>query len=187
VVMADTAASIWAAPVLSRDFHQEPAQFAGWLGLIILLAGLVGSIIGGVAADAGQRSRMPGGLLGGAVIAAACSIPASLFAVMPSVLGFALMLALLLTCGAIMGLITTTALAVMLPNELRGLCCGAFIVVGAIIGFGVAPTLVAGVSRLFGGESHLGAALAFTSIVTGVVTVIGFAAAMRAAARLHRP
>jgi hypothetical protein len=60
-------------------------------------------------------------------------------------------------------------------------------VVGAIIGFGVAPTLVAGVSRLFGGESHLGAALAFTSIVTGVVTVIGFAAAMRAAARLHRP
>lgn len=64
VVMADTSAGIWMAPVISRRFGQTPEQFAAWSGLVILVAGLVGSVIGAFAADLGQLRRLPGGLLG---------------------------------------------------------------------------------------------------------------------------
>ena len=46
-------------------------------------------------------------------------------------------------CGTVTGLVTSVALTVLLPNELRGLCIGAFIAIAGLIGFGVAPSLVA--------------------------------------------
>ena len=42
-----SAAGIWAAPVLTRSYHQTPDQFAGWMGLVILGSGVVGAIVGG--------------------------------------------------------------------------------------------------------------------------------------------
>lgn len=39
VTMADAAAAIWAAPVLSRNFGLSPEQFAGWMGGVMLLSG----------------------------------------------------------------------------------------------------------------------------------------------------
>jgi MFS family permease len=184
VCMADTAAYIWAAPVLTRDYRQQPQQFAGWMGLVLLAGGLFGSLLGGVAADLGHRSRMRGGILIGAVVAAALSIPASFFPLMPNVTGFAWLLAVLLVCGSVTGLVTATAIAVLLPNELRGVCLGAFVVVGAIIGLGIGPTLVTGVSQLLGGESQVGLALAVTGVITSVGTLLGFWLALRAARTL---
>ena len=34
VLMADSAATIWAAPVLSRQFGLAPPDFAGWMGAV---------------------------------------------------------------------------------------------------------------------------------------------------------
>jgi MFS family permease len=62
VVMADAAASIWAAPVLTRSFGLEPQQFAGWMGLVLLGSGVAGAVIGAVSADLGQKSRWKGGI-----------------------------------------------------------------------------------------------------------------------------
>jgi MFS family permease len=178
VVMADTAAGIWAAPVLTRDYHLQPSQFAGWMGLTLLLAGVVGSLVGGVGADLGQKSRLRGGLLLGAVIASALTIPAALFPLMPTVAGFAGLLGLLLACGAAAGLITATAIAVLVPNEIRGVCLGAFVVLGAIIGFGVAPSLVTWGSALLGGEAHLARSLAIVGVGINVISAAAFLWAM---------
>ena len=178
VVMADVAAGIWGAPVLTRSYHLQPASFGAWFGLVILVAGIGGSVVGGFAADIGNKTRLRGGILLGAVIASGLSIPASCFSIMPGVPGFALMLGSLLFCGAITGLVTTTALAVLIPNEIRGICLGAFIVGGAVIGFGVAPTLVTLGSTFLGGESHLDVALAITGMITSLLAFIGFAIAM---------
>ncbi|NGY05844.1 MFS transporter [Solimonas terrae] len=180
VVMADASAGIWASPVLIRDYGLQPADFGAWMGLIVLLSGLVGSIIGGVLAELGQKGRIPGGLLGGAVLASLLTIPAAFFPVMPTVGGFAAMLTVLVLGGAVAGLITATALAVLLPNELRGVCLGAFVVVGAVFGFGVAPTVVTLVSDLFGGEAHIRDGLTVVTLVTSVVASIGFLVATRA-------
>ncbi len=179
VVMADNAAAVWAAPVLSRNFHQRPEDFAGWMGLVILLAGIVGSAIGGFAADRGQRRPGSGGLLAGAVVAAAVSIPSACYPLMPSVPGFAVVLEVFLLSGAVTGLITATAIAVLVPNELRGVCLGAFMVVGGVIGFGVAPTLVSLASLAMGGEGHLAGALSAVGVGTSVLALAGFLGAAR--------
>ncbi|MEJ2575655.1 MAG: MFS transporter [Gammaproteobacteria bacterium] len=187
VVMADTAAGIWAAPVLSRDYGLRPEQFAGWMGAVMLGAGVVGSLIGGFAADAGQRaskrSGRGGGILWGAVCAAWLSIPGAGFALAPDTVSFALLLALLLICGTITGLVTATAIAVLIPNEIRGVCLSAFIVISAIVGLGIAPTLVTLVSAALGGEETLRYALAISIGATSLLAALGFMAALRAARR----
>jgi predicted MFS family arabinose efflux permease len=157
VVMADTAAGIWAAPLLT--------------------SGIVGSVLGGLTADAGHKSRFNGGILFGALTASGLSIPAALFPVMPSVAGFAALLALLLVCGAVTGLVTATAIAVLIPNDIRGVCLGAFVVIGAVVGFGLAPTLVSLGSTALGGESHLSQALGFTGLGVSIVSFAAFALA----------
>ena len=187
VVMADTAATIWAAPVLTRDYGVLPEQFAGWMGLVLLGAGTAGSLIGGFAADAGHRSRIGGGILLGAVAAAWLSIPGACFALAPGTVSFALLLTLLLTCGTVTGLVASTAIAVLLPNEIRGVCLGAFVVIGAIVGLGFAPTAVTLVSTAMGGEESLRYALAISIGVTSLLAALGFTGALRSARVVQPP
>lgn len=181
VVMADAAAAIWAAPVLSRSYGLAPDQFASWMGATIFGSGLVGAVLGGLAADWGQKSGRRGGVLVGAVIAAAVGIPAALFPVSPSVPVFAVALGTLMLCGTITGLITSVALTVLMPNELRGLCIGAFIAFAGLVGFGAAPMLVAGVSGWLGGERHLGQALATVGVIVSAASALSFLLAIRRA------
>lgn len=183
VVMADAAAGIWAAPVLSRNFGLQPDQFAAWMGPLIFASGVIGTIVGGLSADFGQKRQRPGGLLIGAVFAAAIGIPAALFPIAPSVPLFAVALGTLILCGSVTGVVTSVALTVLIPNELRGLCIGAFIAIAGLIGFGVAPILVAAASGLFGGERHLDQGLAAVGIVTSAMSFLAFGVAMRRAPR----
>ena len=181
VVMADAAANIWAAPVLSRSFGLRPEQFSGWMGAVLLGAGIGGAVLGGVAADLGQKSGRRGGLLYGAILAATIGVPAAAFPVMPGVTGFAIAFGLLMLCGTITGLITSVSLTVLIPNELRGLCIGAFIAFAGIIGFGIAPTLVAAISDLMGGGAKIGQALSIVGITVSVASVAAFTLAARRA------
>ena len=178
VVMADAAAAIWAAPVLIRDYHQQPAQFGPWMGMVILFGGILGAIAGGVLADVGQKSKMRGGLLLSAVIAAVIAVPASLFPILPGVTDFAWAMAILIFCGSLTGLVTAVAIGVYLPNELRGLCLGLFVVLGAVVGLAGAPVIVSLISTALGGESHVAMALAITGTVTSFIAVIGFVVAI---------
>ena len=100
---------------------------------------------------------------------------------MPGVTSFAVLIFMLIFAGTVTGLITSVALTVLLPNELRGLSIGAFIAIAGLIGFGIAPTLVTGVSSLLGGEQHLALALAIVGVLVGVISVIGFWIAMKRA------
>lgn len=181
VVMADAAAGIWAAPMLTRYFHLAPQQFGGWMGALLLGTGVVGALLGGLVADLGQKSGRRGGLLIGAVGAAAIGIPAALFPLSGSVSVFALALGALMLAGTITGLITSVAITVMLPNDLRGLCLGAFIAFAGLIGYGLAPPLVGWVSLLLGGEQHLAVSLTIVGVATSVAALAAFYVAMRRA------
>jgi MFS family permease len=179
VSMADTAAGVWATPVLIRGYHLQPAAFAGWLGAILLVAGVLGSVIAGFGADFGHKSGRRGGLLFVAVIATALGIPTALFPIMPSIGGFQLMIFLLLLSGAVTSVVASTAVAVLIPNEERGACMAVFSVTSAIIGVSLAPTIVTLGSTLMGGERFLAPALAATGLITGVISLAGYVLAMR--------
>ena len=181
VVMADAAAVIWAAPVLTRNFALSPQQFGGWMGALLLGTGIAGALLGGAVADLGQKSGRRGGLLIGAVVAAAVGIPAALFPQSTTIPLFALAFGTLVLAGTVTGLITSVAITVMLPNELRGLCLGAFIALAGLVGYGIAPPLVGWIGLLLGGEQHLSASLTVVGIATSVGALAAFTVAMRRA------
>ena len=183
VGMADAAAAIWAVPVLTRTFHQTPADFGTWMGLLNLGSGIVGAVLGGLAADVGQRKRGRSGVLLGAVIAAALSVPAALFPIMPDVGWFGAMLALLLTCGACVNIAATSAIMVILPNELRGICMSIVVAVIGMAAFGVAPLLVSLSAQAFGQGADIAIALTFVGFITSVLATAAFLHAMRVAGR----
>lgn len=179
VVMADAAAGIWVSPVLQRTYHLQPSDFAGWLGGLVLITGVLGTVIGGVIADMGQKSQVRGGLLLGAIAAAAVGVPSALFPIMPSVMTAAIAIGSLMLAGSVTALVASVALTVWLPNELRGLCIGAFIAIAGLIGFGIAPSLVTLVSSWLGGERHLAPALAIVGTIVSLISVAGFTASIR--------
>jgi len=149
------------------------------LGGAILCAGIFGAILGGMAADWGQKTGRRGGLLLGAIAAAAIGVPAACFPIMPDATFNIALLGLLVMAGTVTGLVTSVALTVLLPNELRGLSIGAFIAIAGLIGFGLTPPLVARVSIWLGGEQHLGMALAIVGVIVSLISVVGFLMAMR--------
>lgn len=179
VTMADYAANVWASPVLMRDYGQKLEQFGPWVGGIVLFSGIFGTVLGGLSVDWGIKGKVKGGMLGGAALFAAISVPTALYPIMPDTVGFGWMLSVFLTSGAIAGMVTSTALSVLVPNDIRGVCIGALIVAAAIIGIGAAPALVTFVSSLMGGESQLRYALAAVGFVTSLLSAIGFILAMR--------
>jgi MFS family permease len=176
--MAEGAAAIWASSVLIRQYHQTPGQFGGWMGLVILGAGIVGSLIGGFAADAGHRLKMRGGILLAAVIATALTIPAGLYSVMPTVQGFAWVLFALLLGGTIVNLSASAAIAVLVPNEERAVCLAVFKITGTVVGLGLAPPLIGWMSHMMTGPGGLGQALAIVGVVTGIISLAAFWLAM---------
>ncbi len=177
MLMADAAATIWATPILTRKYHLAPVQLTLWLGVAVLVAGILGSLIGGYAADAGHRSGRKGWIMLGGVVASALAIPAALFPLAPNASSLFVALTVLLVCGTIGSLALMALITTHLPNETRGLTFGIFLAVGGLVGFGLAPTLVIVVAGWLGGEMRLAQALAF---VGGTVSVVGFAGFVQA-------
>lgn len=174
VMMADAAAAVWAAPVLSRTYAASPQEFGSWLGAVIFGAGILGSLAGGFAADAGLRSGRRGGILTGAVFGSLLALPAAFFPIAPDTGVFAALIFLLLLGGTITGLVTATTLAVLLPNDLRGLAIGVFMALGGLVAFGMAPTLVTVVSTALGGEGRIGLGLAIVGFGASATGCAGF-------------
>lgn len=181
VVMADSAAAIWASPILIRNYHLQPGDFGNWMGATVLVAGVLGSLLGGYGASLGQRSSKPGGVMYAAVIAAIVAVPAALFSVMPTLTGFGTLFAILLVCGTVTDLASAIAVAVLIPNEERGVCLSAFGMMKALVGITLAPVLVTFGSSLLGGREHIAQALAIVGVITGVLAALGYMFATRLA------
>lgn len=181
--MADAAASIWAVPVLTRVFHQQPADFGAWMSLVFLLSGIAGTAIGGYLSDFGQRLAGRGGILLGTVIGAGFSIPAALFPVMPSVATFAIMFALLLTAGAVTSIASTAAIATLVPNELRGMSISIFSALALLMSYGLAPSIVSLGAEALGAASDIAFPLTLVGVGTSLIGTLAFTRAMQVAAR----
>lgn len=151
------------------------------MSVVFLFSGIAGTAAGGFLADFGQRIAGNGGILLGTVIGAALSIPAALFPLMPGVSTFAIMLTLLLTAGAITSIASTAAIAVLVPNELRGITVSIFSSTALLMSFGVAPSLVSLGAQAMGLGAQVGAPLAVVGGATSVAGLVAFVTAFRVA------
>jgi MFS family permease len=181
--MAEGASGIWAAPVLQRNFHLTPDQFGGWMGGTILVSGIIGSILGGVAADWGQKSTRRGGIMIGAIVATVFTIPAAAYPIAPSVPWFGVALGVLLLGCTVAQLIGITAVTVLIPNEERGMCMAIIGVLGTVVGLGTAPLVAELGSVVLGSEQRLPEALAMVGVATGTLALIGYIITMLGAPR----
>lgn len=176
--LAEGAAALWIGSVLVRQYGQDPGEFGAWVGLVILGSGIVGSVIGGFASDAGQKLKMRGGILLPALIATALSIPASYYPVMPTVTGFAWVLFALLVGGTIVNLVNSAAIAVLIPNEERALSLAALKIIGTVVGAGVVPPIIVWMTQMTDGPNALGEAMVWLGVVTGFISLGGYWIAM---------
>ena len=176
---AEGAAALWLGSVLVRQYGQSPGEFGGWVGLVILASGVVGSIIGGFTADVSQKLKMRGAILLPALIATALSIPASAYPIMPNVTLFAWVLFALLLGGTIVNLVNSAAIAVLLPNEERATSLAALAIIGKIVGGPVTAGVIAWMAVLFKGPTGLGLTLTWLGVITGIISLIGYFFAMR--------
>jgi predicted MFS family arabinose efflux permease len=176
--LAEGAAALWMGSILVRQYHQSPGQFGGWVGLVILGGGVVGSVLGGFAADAAQKLKIRGAILIPAVIATAISIPASIYPIMPTVTGFAWVLFALLTGGAVVNLVNTAAIAVLLPNEERATSIAALKIVATVVGGPITGAIVVGMASHFAGPTGMGISLTWLGVITGVISLGGYWLAM---------
>jgi len=181
--MADSASEIWAVPVLTRTFHQQPADFGTWMGLIALCAGIGCALAGGFLSDFGQRIAGRGGILIGAILGAAISIPAAFYPLMPNVQAFAVLLAIFLVAGSCNGTAGTAAVALLMPNELRGITTAIFGTISMLVAYGIAPLLVSLTAGGLGFGADIGVPLATIGCITSVIGTIAFLVAMRDARR----
>ena len=176
--MAEGAAALWIGSLMARQFGLTPGQFGPLAGMIILGSGVVGSVIGGFAADAGNKLKLRGGILLPALIATALTIPAGAYSIMPTVAGFCWVLFALLVGGTIVNLVTSAAIAVLIPNEERAMCLAGQKIVGTIFGGLLMLPLIGWMTTAFDGPKGLGLAVAIVGVATGVISTIGFWLAM---------
>jgi MFS family permease len=180
-VIAVQGANIWAAPLLMRNYHLSPGDFAGWLSAVTLAGLILGTLAGGQLAELGRRRSGRAGVLFPAVIAAFVSAPLSFFAIAPNVPAFAALLAFDLVCAGVVPTIGLVALTLYLPNGIRGRGIAAYVLTIALLGSATAPAAIALISRALGGEAMLGHAIVVLSVPAALLSGCCFLLAMRAA------
>ena len=177
--LSEGAAGLWAAPILERYYGLQPNQFGGWMGGMILIAGLVGSLLGGLAVDWGNKRKRRGGLMIGAIIATAIVVPATAYPIMPSVAGFGIVLGIMMCACTVMQVTAISAITLVVPNEERGMCLQITGMIGMVIGMALAPVITQFGPWLYGDDRHLPQALVIIGVVSGLIGLGGYIAAMR--------
>ena len=175
VNLADGAALVWAAPVLSRSFGLMPNRVGAIMAVALLVGGVAGPLVGGILADTCQRSSGPRGSLTVLSLLALLSLPTACFATLPELTVVSLSLTLFLLIGGAINALVTAISIVVIPNELRGLCMAIEFAAGALFGLGVAPLIVSLLSDGIGGPTALGQALSIVCVLTGVLGTATFA------------
>ncbi|MDZ3833607.1 MAG: MFS transporter [Sphingopyxis sp.] len=169
--------TIWIAPALMRLYGQEPGDFATWMSALALVTGLGGAYLSGQLA---QRAHGRGvNMMAPAAIAAAIGTIGSFVAMMPDVLWFGIAMGIASLANAVAIAIPVIAVNYRIPNELRGLTMGLYIVLLAIVG-GVMAPLVAVASDYLGGEMMLGRAMALVGVPFSLLATLCFWKAARA-------
>jgi MFS family permease len=172
IVMAQVAAAAiftWTAPTLARSYSEPPDRIGVILAAALMVSGILGPIAGGLLADYCQRTGGPRRTLSFLTGLGFLSAPAGLFALSGTITVAAVLLVFFVTLLTAVCVIGTVLLTIVVPNELRGLSMAVLASASALLGDGLAPVIVSGLSGQFQGISSMGHALTMVCVITSLV------------------
>ncbi|WP_186456767.1 MFS transporter [Sphingomonas suaedae] len=179
IFLADGAAVIWTAPVLSRKFDLPPDQIGGMIAAALLFSGVAGPLIGGALADYCQKHGGSRRAMVAMGMISLLSIPPAFFAVFPSPMLVGIGLGVFLTLGFMCGTLAMALTLVAVPGEVRGTFVALTVTVGSLTAVGLAPMIISTLSGVLGGPAALGSALALVGSVMSCAAAIIFMLASR--------
>jgi MFS family permease len=145
------------------------------IGLVLLVSGVAGPILGGIAADLCQRSGGPRRTMLMLSVVALITAPLGCFDLMPDTAIATTVLLCFAILSGMLGVAQMTLVTVIIPGELRGLCLSLLIMIGMLFGIGVAPVAVSLTSELLGGPLMIGKALTLVCVGTCIASATIFA------------
>lgn len=177
VIAAATAASgyalnSWSTSLFVRLHGATPADAGKYVGIIGLLAGPVGTLLGGVVLDKLQSAGVRAAPLVLMGWAAACMILFVSGFVFSSGSIWPFVFFVLFTTQSFFMLPSTyVGMQLITPDGVRGIAASFNMMFYTLCGLGVGPTLVGVVSDQLGGNAMLGEAVLFVEIIAGAVII----------------
>jgi MFS family permease len=178
IVMAQIAVAAiftWTAPTLARSFGQPADRIGAILATALMVSGVLGPIGGGLLADYSQRTGGPRRTLTVLSGLGFLSAPIALFAVSGAVTVASILLVVFVTLITAICVIGTVFFTIVVPNELRGISMAVLASASALLGDGLAPLLVSGLSGHLEGASSMGRSLAAVCLTSSLIAGAMFA------------
>ena len=172
ILFAVTAVSTWMPTLYQRQFHLSQASSNSAFGALAILAGIPGTLIGGVLADrwlnrvAGARVVIPG-----VCIATSGSLFLVSFIPMPFAPAYAIQLFAFLVAAASVPALRA-GLSDSVPAHLRGAGFGAFNLAAIIFGSAAAPVATSAVASAFGGDYRVAFAILMPLTIVGAIFLL---------------
>lgn len=177
MVAAGNVAWVWALPLLYRTFGMAPQALGDIAAATMSAAALIGALGAGLLVD--RLASVRGSALGMAAFTSALAIPASLFPLSHLLTVGAGLLFILILGNTATALSSNTFGVTAVPNDLRGLWFGLSSVTSLLVGYGIAPTLVACLSDALGGKGAMATALAIALVATNSIALAAYVKAYR--------
>lgn len=168
VAVGYTVALVWTTPIFARHFKLSPDRIGTLMGVILLASGLLGPLLGGIFTDRCQRTGGPRRLVSLLMVLALLQVPSGFFGVMPSVTLVTLLLLILCILCCMKGIICTTAISLVVPEQLLGVSFGAVNAISAIF-CSTAPVAVSVLADKIGGITGIREGLTYVCVITSLV------------------
>lgn len=171
----------WMAPLFIRAFGWTPQRIGLTQGALTTVVGTLGLVVAGRAADRLRRRGHTDAklrvMLGCALGAAAFGVPLPL---MPNAAAATALLALVLLFAIAPYGVAAAAVQELMPNQMRGAASAMFLFVINILGGGVGPVLIGGLTTyVFRDPAALPAAMAITAAASLGAAILLFATGLR--------
>lgn len=179
VVLVIQSSAAWAPSFFVRAHGLTPPQAGLAIGSVVLVAGPLGHLAGGMLTDLFQGRGLSAPAAPVMALGLASTIPATLVFVsahsFPVALGGYAVLSFFATMAAPASL---AGLQMLMPDRLRGVITSMFLATTTLVGIGIGPLAIGIVSDLFGGNLAVAAAIVLSAVAAAGV---GIALASRAA------
>ena len=163
----------WLAPSLTRLYHLQPGDYAAASSVLILTCGLSAFILAGKVANYVQERWGSRAVSLAAAVATVLCVPGMLAGLMPTPIGFAAMGSTYEFFIAMAIWLPTMTINLRIPNELRGLCMGSYVVLIGVAGM-IGSPLVGYASNALGGQQMIGRAIPAVCVPFAILAAFSF-------------